>query len=222
MTVTPSVTGIRVAIVFVSLALTTDTGLLAQNAKSSSPQERRQTRCVSDAGTIRACLVPEARLEGRQNTQIGPSCYWLKEDEREKRKQYRRSANGRPRQFAFQVINLCTEPVAVRFDLEVAVEGDLRFLSRRCEKDDKAVELVRDAGRTRRPPATYLEIPLGQIAAGDETSTTCDTLPYKGKFLFGKSLSRTFRLAATHYAGTELKEPIFFDPEVILEKAGHP
>jgi len=223
MTATPFVPAIRLALVFVSLALATDAALLAQSATSSSPQVRRQTRCFSDAGTVRACLVPQAQLEGRPNIRIGQSeCYWLREDEKEKRKQYKRSANGRPRQFAFQVINLCAAPVTVRFDLEVAVEGDLRFLTPQCEKNDKALELVRQEGRLQRPPRTYLEIPLGPIAAGDQKGATCDTLPYKGKICFGKSLRRTFQLVATHYAGTALEKPILFDPEVVLEKAGHP
>jgi hypothetical protein len=221
MTATPFVPAARLALVFVSLALATDATLLAQSARSSSPQVSWEKRCLSDAGTVRACLVPQPAVKARPNIQIDAECHWLKVDEKEKRKQYRRSANGRPRQFTFQVINLCPKPVTVRFDLEVAVEGDLRFLTPHCEKSDKALELVQREGRPQRPARTYLEIPLGPIAVGDQKSVTCETLPYEGKF-FGKSLRRTFQLAATAYGDAEFKDPIFFDPEVVLEKAGHP
>jgi hypothetical protein len=194
------------ALMVVALA---DAGVSAQTPKGGDGRARRQARCFSDSGTVRACLVPESMLEGRQNIQIGNSgCYWLKEDEKEKKKQYKRSANGRPRQFAFQVINLCTAPVKVRLDL--AVEGTLRFQTARCESRDAAG--AKGAG--------YIGVPLGEVAAGQEAVTTCDTLPYRSKWWFGDTLRREFRLAVTTYAGSEVQET-YFDPEVVLEKAGH-
>ena len=182
---------------------------LGLEADLTAQDPARDPRCRSDSGTIRTCLVPQARIEGRANIPLeSPGCFWLKEDEKEKRKQYKRSANGRPRQFAFQVTNLCRAGVEVRLDL--ATTSELKFQTPHCEARDEAAA-----------KREWIEISLGTIQPGTDAVTTCDTLPYERKWFLGTTRRRTFRLAATAYDGSSLKTPIFFDPEIVLEKSGH-
>ncbi len=175
----------------------------------SAQDPERDPRCRSDEGTVRTCLVPQARIEGRANIPLpGSECYWLQEDEKEKRKQYKRKANGRPRQFAFQVTNLCARDADVRFDLAVA--GDLRFLTAACE-------VVTGASVT----GPFHERPLGTIRSGAAVVVTCDTQPYPHKWIGSVTRRREFRLAVTAYGTQSLPVPILFDPEIVLEKSGH-
>ena len=85
---------IRLALVLASLAAMSGSHVVAQDAKQQSAQHRRQSRCLSDEGTIRACLVPERELEGRTNIHLGTSgCYWA---EGETKRRRRSSTSDRP------------------------------------------------------------------------------------------------------------------------------
>lgn len=163
--------------------------------------------CLSDEGTVRACLVPEP---GNGNIKIGDTgCYWfaLEGAKEEERKQFSRQASGRPRQFSFHVVNKCQAKVEVRFDL--ATKGSLEFLTRACEVQTDS-----------RQQDSYLELLKGWIDVGASAGVQCNSLPYRKKRT-GKVLTRGFRLVATGYDNQSIP-PVEFDPEVVLEKAGDP
>ena len=185
----------------------------------------RQT-CLSEGGAVRTCLVPD-KGDGlvTRNIPIGNTgCYWfrlIKEpDEDTKEKQYRRVASGRPSQFSFAVVNHCTAPVDVRFD--IAETGTLVFLPGRCDAgpvpSDDALKYVKPDPRQK---VAFREMHRATLAPnGGATAVQCDAFPYP-KNLFGPTRQRTFNLVATGYDGKAI-DPVEYDPEVDLEKAGNP
>jgi hypothetical protein len=197
-------------------------------------QKPEQVICVSDEGTVRACLVTDPG-DGKitKNIPIGNTgCYWfnLMENPGEKNKQFRREATGRPRQFTFLVVNQCAASVDVRFDIAKKRTVDLEFLDGPVRADAGAqgpCEVV--PKQTAEPgapkegepkgPDHFRQLRQGPIAAKSDVSVQCHTLPYPHKLIGGRRLRRTFNLVATGYDGKPITE-VPFDPDVELEKAG--
>ena len=187
-----------------------------------------QRICVSDEGTIRACLVTDPG-DGKitKNIPIGNTgCYWfnLIQTPGQKRKQFSREATGRPRQFTFLVVNQCKAPVDVRIDIAKKRPSDLEFFEGRCDvaKPHEGEPGAPPEGARPVPkrPEHFRQLYTGPVAAGREVDVQCDTLPYPRKLIGGRTLHRTFYLVATGYEGKPLPE-VDFDPDVDLEKAGN-
>lgn len=169
-------------------------------------------QCFSDDGAVRACLVTDP---GEGNIPIGKTgCYWHRITDAEKAKLYKRSANGRPRQFSFEVLNYCDAKVEVKFEL--AAEGTLRFLSQHCEPIT--------AAKAAAAPATvekFFELHKAWIEPGGKpVGVLCSSRPYRKKTIGGAKLHREFRLVVTHYGDDPNALAVEFDPEVVLEKSG--
>ena len=102
-------------------------------------------------------------------------------------------------------------PEKVNVAFELALEGTLRFQTERCEKD---------LGRARRARLLCHSTWPDRVPAGKEAVAFLRQPAVQGQVVLRQVVEREFRLAVTGYGDTSFETPIYFDPEVVLEKSG--